>query len=591
MGRIIRILLLMSRNIYVFRQDYFRVLLISKMTELLLVIPIISILVGFTFELLNIQVITEQNIGSIITRPIFLFVMFFVIVIILLFIYYEMGLYMLLAYYQQRHIPYTLTQIWRRLNKKVLYFMSLQSLLFFLYILLLTPLLSSFLPLTITQNIKVPPFITDELLKSSEGKLVYYGVIFGLFAISLRLIFTLPFFVVNPKMTVLEAIKASLKFSKRKTFETVALLLFIFIIYVVVLATVLFIIFIPLLIIDEFSPNYGHIAAAFTLTAAQGVIFLMFGLLQAMFSQLVILVSFRLTKFKLSQDRKHLHRDVRQWMYLLVGYAFLIWSGINYFNIAQTIYEPETKIIGHRGYLEMGVENTISSLQEAAKAGADLVEIDIQQTKDGEFVVFHDKTLRRLADRDENVYNLTLEELMDITVYSGGNSDKIPSLDQMLEESKKLKVKLLIEVKTHGYETDDLIDRLVKKLDEHHSLDIHYIQSNVYSLAVAINEYEPRLHVGTVHAVAIGNIPYYGLDFVAIEQSFVTNNLITQAKKENIKIFVWTVNTTGSIQHFLIENVDGIITNYPDISYMLRAELEENKHFIRRVWNKINIIF
>ena len=592
MGRIKRILVLMFRNIYVFRTDYIRVLLISKMMELLIVIPAISILFKFTLEILNVQTITEQNIGSLITHPLMLFVLSIVILIILLFIYYEMGFYMLLAYYQQRQIPYRLTLIWRRLNKKVLYFMSLQSLLFFFYIVLLIPLISSFLPLTITQNIKVPRFIIDELLKSTEGMLLYYAMIVVLFAMSLRLIFTLPFFVVNHWMTVLEAIKESLKFSNKRTLETIAMLLLIFVIYIVSLATVLFIIFIPLFIIDEFLPAYGHVIAAFTLTAAQGVVFIMFGLLQAMFSQVLIFVSFKLTKLKpIPHHNKAFHRGVMQWAYLLAIYAFFLWSGINYLNIAQTIYEPATKIIGHRGYLDKGVENTISSLQEAVKAGSDLVEIDIQQTKDGEFVVFHDKTLRRLAGRSENVYNMTLEELMDITVYSNGNSDKIPSLDQMLEESQNLKVELLIEVKTHGYETDDFIERLVTKLDEYNSIDIHYIQSLEYPLAVAIHEYEPRLKVGSVHAVAIGSLPNYGLDFVAIEQSFVTRNIIFQAKNQDIEIFVWTVNTIGAIQHYLIENVDGIITNYPDISYILRDELEENKHFLRRVWNKITIIF
>jgi glycerophosphoryl diester phosphodiesterase len=390
----------------------------------------------------------------------------------------------------------------------------------------------------------------------------------------------------------LEALKESLKFSNRKTLETIAMLLLVFVIYTVILTTVLFIIFMPLFIIDEFLPRYGHVLAAFTLTAAQGAIFMMFGLLQSMFSQVLIFVAFRLTKLKpIAHRDKGFHRGVMQWTYLLAIYAFFLWSGINYLNIAQTIYEPETKIIGHRGFLDKGVENTISSLQEAAKAGSDLVEIDIQQTKDGEFVVFHDKTLRRLAGRGENVYNMTLEELMDVTVYSDGNSDKIPSLDQMLEESEKLKIKLLIEIKTHGYETDDFVERLVTKLEDYNSIDIHYIQSLEYPLAVAINEYEPRLRVGSVHAVAIGSLPNYGLDFVAIEQSFVTSNLIAQAKKQDIEIFVWTVNTIASIQHFLIENVDGIITNYPDISYVLRDELEENKHFLRRVWNKINIIF
>jgi len=308
-----------------------------------------------------------------------------------------------------------------------------------------------------------------------------------------------------------------------------------------------------------------------------------------MFSQLFVFISFKFTKFKpVAHSNKSFYSGVMRRGYRVAIFALILWGGIHYFTIANFLYEPDTKIIGHRGFLDKGVENTISSLHEAVNVGSDLVEIDVQQTKDGEFVVFHDKTLRRLAGRTENVYNMTLEELMNITVSNDGNKDKISSLDQMLNESKKLKVKLLIELKIHGYETDDFIEKLVSKLKQYDSLERHYIQSNEASLAVAIHAYEPRLKVGTVHGVAIGSLPDYGLDFVAIEQSFVTRSILSQAKKQSLEVFVWTVNTRESIQKLLMANVDGIITNYPDITYALRTEFEENKHFIQRVLNKLN---
>lgn len=61
-----------------------------------------------------------------------------------------------------------------------------------------------------------------------------------------------------------------------------------------------------------------------------------------------------------------------------------------------TLYEPNTKIIAHRGDTMNAVENTVEAIESAAEAGADYSEIDIQETKDHQFVVFHDMTLRRL---------------------------------------------------------------------------------------------------------------------------------------------------------------------------------------------------
>ena len=569
-----RILILMIRNIYTFRTDYFRVLYIFKMTQLLFVLPAIFILYN--------QIIS--------TDMMYLIRMFILIVIlfILTFNLYEIGFYMLLAYYQQKHIPYTIRQIWQRLNKKVLYFIALQSVLVFIFIVILIPLITLLIP-SITQSINIPTFMIDNILKTSVGIFTYFAIIIALCSLSLRLIFSMLFFIINDRMTVVGALKASFKFSKRKVLKIAMVMMFILIMSTALLTFILVIIFIPLFLIDEFLPTFSQIMASFMLAAAQCIMFLMFGLLQAMFSQLFVFISFKFTKLKpVANSNKLFHSGVMRKGYKVAIFALFLWGGIHYFTIADLLYEPDTKIIGHRGFLDKGVENTISSLHEAVNVGSDLVEIDVQQTKDGEFVVFHDKTLRRLAGRTENVYNMTLEELMNITVSSEGNRDKISSLDQMLNESKKLKVKLLIELKIHGYETDDFIEKLVSKLEQYDSLESHYIQSNEVSLTVAIHAYEPRLKVGSVHGVAIGSIPDYGLDFVAIEQSFLTRSILAQAKKQSLEVFVWTVNTRDSIQKLLMANVDGIITNHPDITYALRTEFEENKHFIQRVLNKLN---
>ena len=569
-----RILILMIRTIYTFRTDYFRVLFIFKMTQLIFVLPAIFILYN---QFIN-------------TDMIYLSRMFILIVLlfILTFNNYEIGFYMLLAYYQQKHIPYTLRQIWQRLNKKVLYFIALQSVFIFLYIVLLMPLITLLIP-SITQTINFPTFIIDDIFKTSIGRFTYLAIIIALCSLSLRLLFSMQFFIINDRMTVVGALKASFKISKRNLLKLAMIMLFILILSTALLAFILVIIFIPLFFIDEFLPMFSHVMASFTLAAAQCIMFFMFGVLQAMFSQLFVFISFKFRKFKpVAHSNKSFYSGIMRRGHRVAIFALILWGGIHYFTIANFLYEPDTKIIGHRGFLDKGVENTISSLHEAVNVGSDLVEIDVQQTKDGEFVVFHDKTLRRLAGRTENVYNMTLEELMNITVSSDGNRDKISSLDQMLNESKKLKVKLLIELKIHGYETDDFIEKLVSKLKQYDSLESHYIQSNEVPLAVAMHAYEPRLKVGTVHGVAIGSLPDYGLDFVAIEQSFVTRSILAQAKKQSLEVFVWTVNTRESIQKLLMANVDGIITNYPDITYALRAEFEENKHFIQRVLNKLN---
>ena len=121
----------------------------------------------------------------------------------------------------------------------------------------------------------------------------------------------------------------------------------------------------------------------------------------------------------------------------------------------------------------------------------------------------------------------------------------------MLEKSQELNIQLLIEIKTHGYETDDMLERLIAVLDKYKALDVHYIQSLEMDIVKQIKEMEPRLKVGAVYALNLGSLPKTDLDFVAIEQYFVTERLIEQAKQQGKQLFVWTVNDTRGLQKYL----------------------------------------
>lgn len=58
-----------------------------------------------------------------------------------------------------------------------------------------------------TENLRIPNFITDELAKSTSGMLLYLGVLVVLFYLSMRLIYTVPFFVIETNLTIWQAIK------------------------------------------------------------------------------------------------------------------------------------------------------------------------------------------------------------------------------------------------------------------------------------------------------------------------------------------------------------------------------------------------
>ena len=85
--------------------------------------------------------------------------------------------------------------------------------------------------------------------------------------------------------------------------------------------------------------------------------------------------------------------------------------------------------IGHRGARGHAPENTLQAIEAGIRAGADLVELDIQRTKDGGLVAMHDKRVDRTTNGTGYVTGMTLEELRRL---NAGEGERIPTLDEDL---------------------------------------------------------------------------------------------------------------------------------------------------------------
>ena len=84
--------------------------------------------------------------------------------------------------------------------------------------------------------------------------------------------------------------------------------------------------------------------------------------------------------------------------------------------------------VAHRGEPLGNRENTLPAFASAMALGADMVEIDVRRTRDGEVVVLHDQTLQRLWGVDASVGDLDLAELATI----GEGDVRIPTVREVL---------------------------------------------------------------------------------------------------------------------------------------------------------------
>jgi len=576
-------------NIYVYRFDYVQVFALIRIFQFLLMIPVTSIVLKLMLRVTGFTHITEQNWQSFVTHPFVMIMICLLILLFLLFVYYEMGFLFLMAFHQQRGLRYRFLPLWQQLNRKVVYFFSVQVLFLIVYLALLMPLASFMLPLTLTQSISLPHFLTEEIMSSRAGRLAYAAVASIIVMIGIRSILTLPIFTIQPNISILRSFKQSWRFSKRGLFELVVLLAMLLTGHLLMMLGITVVATFPLYLIERLMPSAALVTAGLTLAFLEMVFVVLFSLLQAMFSQVMVAITYNTLVIGKVSGTTHRKRRYKP-LLLISGIVFLVLSMMNINSLEKSVYAPDTKIIAHRGYVAGNVENTISGLVSAANAGADLIEIDIQQTVDGEFVVFHDRTLRRLAGKNGVIANMTLSELKTLTIHQNGFSDKIASLDDCIEIAKALDVALLIELKVHGQETEDVLPKLVEKLRKYKVLDSYYVQSADGQKMTQLKKLVPNLRVGIVYALNIGPMEE-NVDFIALEESWVTEQLIQELKQHPTDLFVWTLNDDRSLQTFIEKNVSGVITDHPDVAHELRTQQSENQYFLQRILNRLRFIF
>jgi glycerophosphoryl diester phosphodiesterase len=346
---------------------------------------------------------------------------------------------------------------------------------------------------------------------------------------------------------------------------------------------------VPTLITDQLRPDASTLAAAVGLTVWQIGVFL----ITAQRTILVMQGLVALMRDWLPRLPKDQQRDVHEITYsvptsVTAARRRLIWQltavalvvafiggwAVNFGTMTRLVDAKETEIIAHRGAIEGGVENTLPALRAAEAAGADRVEFDVLQTKDLKFVVIHDSNLQRLAGLDLNVKDLTQAELMKITVRADGKEATIPSLEQWINLSTRLRLPQLLEVKLHGGESPDLIPRLLAVLDRYQVTDFYTYHSISRAVVEELKRKRPRLVVGFIIPINFGGVPRVNADFLVVEQKSLDDDFRDAAWGRGYKVIVWTVDDETAQRNYLNDNVNGIITDRPAAGVEARDDIE-----------------
>lgn len=249
-------------------------------------------------------------------------------------------------------------------------------------------------------------------------------------------------------------------------------------------------------------------------------------------------------------------------------------------------------VTAHRGSSIEAPQNTLAAVRLAIEDGADAVEFDVHQAKDGALVVFHDVNLKRLAGIDANVYDLTGEELVRIDVGSHGDfastfaGETIPTLEQVLDAAQG-KIGLNVELKVHTKETPDYARDVVDLLRAKGWLEDAYITSLDEAILREVRRLEPRLWIGAIITAKVGSASALDCDIYSVQPLIATNAFIRRAHALGREVHVWTINDEADMTRVADRGVDGVITDLPRQAkalYAQRTQQDELAAAIRRLF-------
>lgn len=453
------------------------------------------------------------------------------------------------------------------------------------YLFLLLPLTGFGFTTALAQGIAVPPFISGELLKESTTAIAWTLLMLALVLLNIRFALTLPVFALTDA-TGGRAMRLSWRITRgRAVVSLVGAILTVLVAAAIATVVLVILALVPTAIADEAAPDASPVVAAFSLGVAQVAGLLLTSLVTAAIG--AVLVAF-LARFKarLPEDLQ-LREPARgpeprlgrgAVVALLTALCAAVAVGLGAAalpSMHRLAAYPDTFVLAHRGFTEGGVENTICSLEAAAEAGADLVEMDVMQTKDGRFVVMHDAKLSRLAGTDAAVKDLTLDELTAITVRAGDHECAIPSLDEYVTRAAELGMPLLIEIKMGGADTDDHVALLVAELESLDALERNIYHTLDAASAAELKHLRPDLTVGYIMPFAGGGVPDTPADFLVVEEWSASDEMQRDTEAAGLGFLVWTVNEETAIRQHLRRDTDGIITDRPDVALAARSEMGE----------------
>ncbi len=567
-----------------------------KLLSVFLFTPLFVHLFDLIMKFRGYSYLTLENIYPFFVHPITLFLLFFLLFLVMIYTMFDITTLIIILDYSYQKQKIKIMDAIRLALEKCKNMFRLQNVSLAVLVLFLIPFVNIGIGSSFVSSVRFPDYIVEYILKNDLLFIIILLLISLAIFFILKWLYAIHYYVIEGISFKDARRKSSILGYKSHLKDWMVLIVVQFIFFFIY---VLFIVF-GILGIFLFSHWLKSIllksVIATIISGFLALSFLIFTLLATSISYATISSLFYIQKKKKEEKIIHLpiylldkNQKNNQILKRFFSILFIISFGIGFFFIhglyngkynLNIEYIRKIDVTAHRGASIKYPENTLASFEGAKNLGADFIELDVQQTKDEEIIVIHDKSLKRVAKMEKNIEDLTLEELKKIDVGSYFNEEfkdeKIPTLEEVLIWAKENNMKLNIELKPTGKEKnfESSVIQIIKDIDY---MENSFIASQNYSVLENVKKMDDRIKTIYVASVFYGNFHAFpDADDFSLEATNITASLVNELHKEGKKIYAWTINNEETMRKMIELRVDNIITDNLELAHNIIVDSHQS---------------
>lgn len=245
-----------------------------------------------------------------------------------------------------------------------------------------------------------------------------------------------------------------------------------------------------------------------------------------------------------------------------------------------------TFIWGHRGAGFKGVQNTMTSFQNAIDMGVDGFKTEAKLSKDGKIVLTFYQNLKRNGE-DVPISNLDIKEIRQFKLE---NNESIPTLREVFDAFKNYNIKYNFDI--NDPEVGIKIIELAREFDLIDKIEIAKTSMNPNPLPVLFSKirefdktvtlinsiYLPNSPIMEKH-LELENMRKLNIQVINVNFNFANFELFKKVKEEGFKFYVWGILFKRSMHELLTmkdkgEYIDAMMSNLPDRLLKMRDEIQ-----------------